>query len=254
MNLASLGDMIDRLQQSLARVGVWGTVRLIVRKLVGRVTARLIDQLLNITTERHIELNEPAAGTLRTIDDDVDQLVHYEPTSFLGFRRMVGTLPITYSDFVFVDIGCGLGRVLINAATYPFRRVVGVEVSTSMAQTARRNVEQARLLRFRTTIAVRCDDARNLTYEEDGYVIFMFNPFGESVMRDIVSSMEDAVRERNVKFFVVYYNNEQAGVFHRSGMFREIDRGTIDDWSAPRGYGYLVFESSRAPDGEDSRP
>ena len=41
---------------------------------------------------------------------------------------------------VFVDFGCGKGRVLFLAARYRFARIIGVELSERMAEQARRNL------------------------------------------------------------------------------------------------------------------
>jgi SAM-dependent methyltransferase len=64
-------------------------------------------------------------------------------------------------DYVFVDLGCGKGRATTVAGEFPFRAVVGVELSAALAATARANaatiarhrrrkrVEQASWLRKR---------------------------------------------------------------------------------------------------------
>ena len=49
-------------------------------------------------------------------------------------------LDVDHSEFTFVDYGLGKGRVLMLAAEYPFKRIVGVEFSESLDRTARQNL------------------------------------------------------------------------------------------------------------------
>ena len=46
---------------------------------------------------------------------------------------------------VFLDLGAGKGRMLLAASRYPFRRVIGVELSDRLAAIARSNVAAFRL-------------------------------------------------------------------------------------------------------------
>lgn len=209
------------------------------------MSAHALDRLLNIETERHIELNDPAAGALRVRDGEaIDKFVHHEATSYVGFRQMLRRAPIDLADHTFVDLGCGLGRVVINAATYPFQRVIGVEFSTSLAAVARRNVQNARFLRFRTPVEIVCLDARSFAFGPGNYVVYLFNPFGDSVMHEIVENMHHAMDEHRTKITVIYYNNKHHNMFERSPRFRRVDDGMVDDWSAPRGYTFTIFQSA----------
>ena len=47
-------------------------------------------------------------------------------------------------DYALVDIGCGKGRVLMMAAAYPFREMVGVELNPALARVARKNLKKFR--------------------------------------------------------------------------------------------------------------
>ena len=63
-----------------------------------------------------------------------DQPVGTDPALF---REMVGRLPIRHDDFVFIDFGSGKGRCLLLATEWPFRRIVGVELSAELNHVAR---------------------------------------------------------------------------------------------------------------------
>src|SRR5207237_3599958 len=49
----------------------------------------------------------------------------YQPTEPSLFHEMLNALNIDFREFTFIDLGSGKGRVLLMAANYPFRRIVG---------------------------------------------------------------------------------------------------------------------------------
>ena len=57
---------------------------------------------------------------------------------------MLDRVVVDPATTTFVDLGCGKGRVVLAAAQRPFRRVVGVEISTELAAIARANVDAYR--------------------------------------------------------------------------------------------------------------
>ena len=65
----------------------------------------------------------------------------YQPIDHRSLQLALNALSIDADD-VFVDIGCGLGRAVVLAARRPFRRVLGVEYSPSLAEAACRNVRR----------------------------------------------------------------------------------------------------------------
>ncbi len=49
----------------------------------------------------------------------------YQPTEPALFAEMMAGLKIDFQRFTFIDMGSGKGRVLLMAANYPFRRILG---------------------------------------------------------------------------------------------------------------------------------
>ena len=67
----------------------------------------------------------------------------YQPTEPALFREMMKTmssLEIDFQDLTFIDVGSGKGRVLLMAAEYPFRRVLGVELLPALHRVAQANI------------------------------------------------------------------------------------------------------------------
>jgi tRNA1(Val) A37 N6-methylase TrmN6 len=79
---------------------------------------------------------------------------------------------------VFVDIGSGKGRILLEAATrYRFRRIIGVELLPALTATAARNHRTTRR-RLRTPeVELVTGDAREWVPPDDLTIAYMVNPF-----------------------------------------------------------------------------
>src|ERR1700674_4645239 len=55
-------------------------------------------------------------------------------------RAMLERLHLDFQRFGFVDLGSGKGRALLLASDYPFREIIGVELSPKLDRVARDNI------------------------------------------------------------------------------------------------------------------
>ena len=135
----------------------------------------------------------------------------YTPTDYRSFHRVLRHIDVREQD-VFLDYGSGLGRVLLMAAQYPFRRVLGVELSTQLNERARQNVACCRgKLRCRYIEVIQAD-ATLFVPPSDVSVIYLYNPFGPNVLPKVLDnihqSLEACPRElllicKNPKYFEI---------------------------------------------------
>ena len=89
------------------------------------------------------------SGVVQTEQLDVPenrraQAVEYLPTAASSLGWLLTKLPISHSDFVFVDLGSGKGRMLLVASEFPFRQVIGVELAQELHEIAEGNIQQFR--------------------------------------------------------------------------------------------------------------
>lgn len=148
----------------------------------------------------------------------------YQPTEPVAFHEMLdalqqrlqqspqqtpgpGSITPDFRDFTFVDLGSGKGRTLLMASDYPFRRILGVELLPSLHQIALENVRQYKS-ESQKCLALEsiCADATTFPLPNDPLVIFLFNPFPESGMRQVVANLEQSLREHPRPVFVLYHN------------------------------------------------
>ena len=116
------------------------------------------------------------------------------------------TIPFPAREVVFLDYGSGKGRVLVAAASLPFRKVVGVEISASLAATARDNLAHMRHRRARE-VAVYESDAAEFPLPDDVNVLLIFNPFVGQTLTDVVARIEASLNARPRDLFIIAVNH-----------------------------------------------
>ncbi|MBV9483278.1 MAG: class I SAM-dependent methyltransferase [Acidobacteria bacterium] len=129
----------------------------------------------------------------------------YEPTEPQSFHEMIRSLGIDYSQFTFLDLGSGKGRTLLMASEYPFRRIVGVELLPELHQVAEDNIR-----RYKPALGNRvqsiCADAARFEFPCEPAVLFLFNPFPESVLKDVVTRLTESLRRYPRMAYLIYHN------------------------------------------------
>lgn len=158
------------------------------RRGVLRIT-RLVKRFTNPLVDRGLDTSEPATLPEHSIDDRV----LYVPSAWHFLPRALRYVGVSDRD-TFVDFGCGKGRVVHQAARWPFRRVIGVEVSPELAEIARTAL-RARAHRHRCrNVEIVVSDVRDFPVPDDLTIGYFFRSFGdetlEAVLRGIVESID----------------------------------------------------------------
>ncbi len=131
----------------------------------------------------------------------------YQPTDEQAFREMIGGLKVNYSQFTFIDLGSGKGRTLLMAAEYNFRRVVGVELLPELHQVAEDNIRKFQEAgKANVSIASVLADARYFEFPLEPTVLYLFNPFPEPVLEEVISRLDRSLQEHPRALYVVYHN------------------------------------------------
>lgn len=131
----------------------------------------------------------------------------YQPTDPTLFHELLSKLEIDFREFVFVDIGSGKGRVLMMAADYPFRRVIGVELLPALhgiAQENIRNYKSASQQCF--AIEALCGAAREFRFPPEPLVVYLFNPLPEAGLRELLGNLECSLQQTPRPVYVIYHN------------------------------------------------
>lgn len=127
-----------------------------------------MDRRHGIETSREVNLGDLGI-------DDTGR-VRYEPSGWMALQRILRDTDVSPDD-VFVDLGSGKGRVVLQAARFPFRRVIGVEIAPELTEIAHANIAASR-------DGLRCQEIELVTADvleyrlpPDVTVAYLYNPF-----------------------------------------------------------------------------
>jgi SAM-dependent methyltransferase len=179
------------------------------------ITDLLFERRLGVRTSGDVELQELGIAA--------DGRVKYRPVGWLTLRRILPPSAVTTDD-VFLDIGSGMGRAVLLAAAYPFRRVIGVELSPRLVDIAHDNVDRCRArLRCKDVVLVNADA---LEYEipDDVTVVFMNNPVRGAIFAAVVEHMLDSYDRRPRTMRLVYASPIEEPTLLSTGRIRTIRR------------------------------
>ena len=191
-----------------------------------------IDQQYGIDTSGGMGFEQLGAGT----SSDVFNTAYFGSQPSI-IRQAIRMLPDQHG-LTFMDIGCGKGRALAVASEFPFRRIIGVELASSLAKVARANAELVgRRFPDRTTIDVVEGDALTTAIPEGPLVIYMYHPFFRKLMKKLVRKVENWLAGSKSKVYVIYYNPMFPDLYDKSKRFRRVYAGMMDIDAGDRGTG-----------------
>lgn len=151
------------------------------------------------------------------VADDAECLSHataYHAVWCRNLRVLLQQARLTGSGFEnFVDIGAGKGKACFYASRrMQFSRVVGVEFSAPLVETAKRNA-----MRFgKAHITFEQADAACYRLPDSPCIVFMFNPFDEVIMRRFLT--HNAAHFGRWGSVVAYANDMQRAVLEEQGF------------------------------------
>jgi SAM-dependent methyltransferase len=168
----------------------------------GRVVA---GRVVDFWHERRLGIRSIGLVPIETLIDDYTDCHDYFPTSFAGFRTAMSEVAVSPGE-VFIDYGSGKGRALIMAAQYPFRRIVGVEISPELNAVARSNLDRCKgRLRCRD-IELWTGSAADFPVPPDASVVYLYNPFHGQVLRAVLMNLRASLDASPRRLRLVYNN------------------------------------------------
>jgi hypothetical protein len=175
---------------------------------------RAFDRQRGVETATWVRVPE-----LDTSSANREYAVRYEPSSIAEWTLLMDKLRIDHRDFTFVDYGSGKGRVLMLAAEYPYRRILGVEFAESLDRIAHENIATlgADAERIETTLI----DATEFELPPDPVVLYFFDPFELPVLRRVLARIVDSLESNPRPAYVVVTGPpELAQAVEQSGFER----------------------------------
>lgn len=177
-----------------------------------------------IKGEKKYKINTIKIDNLQHQRIKSDNLKHasiYQGTNYYLIEKAFQFLKDENVNNNIIDFGSGKGRVMVVAAFYGFKKIIGIDFADPLCREAEINIEKIKSLYAGTTFEVICDDALNFKINNETNVFFFFNPFDEVVMLQIVKNILFSVRQNQRKIFVVYINPLHKEIFLSAGFEEE---------------------------------
>ena len=164
-------------------------------------------------------------------------VTQYGPTKARGFRRLMKALKLP-KESGFVDLGAGKGRVLLEAARYGFRKIVGVEFAKELCQAARNNVSvfQQRTRLVADIRIVECDVV-DYPIQADDNIFYLFHPFHEQVLERVLDNVCRSLQEMPRRISIIYNYPAHREVIDRRREFCVFGEFRLG------GCGFVVYSS-----------
>lgn len=132
----------------------------------------------------------------------------YEPIAERDFQSALDALPPDRDRLIFVDLGSGKGRALLLAAKAGFGRIIGVEYSSDLHAKAAQNLAAAaKHVPHAYRVSLLNADAGDFAPPKGRVVYYLFNPFGDQVMRRVLDRLERAVQNDELEDLWILYAN-----------------------------------------------
>lgn len=169
----------------------------------------------------------------------------YEPSPENSVRFILNHLTLDFTGFTFVDLGSGMGRVLLIASDYPFSQVIGVEFSPSLHEIACSNIAryQGKSRRCFNTVSI-CGQAEQFEIPAVPCVIYLFDPFRKEILEKVVANLERSYRSHPRAIVVVYYAPVHREVFDHAAFLEGLGAMTLPrDRGAQRQYTVALYKT-----------
>jgi SAM-dependent methyltransferase len=124
------------------------------------------------------------------------------------FHAVMGALQLDFERFTFVDVGSGKGRALLLAADYPFRKIIGIELSPELDRIARANIARYRGARHQPPTVSLLGDAAEFDWPPGPLIVYMWNAFTRPVLEQVFHNLQAWFAKDPQELYLVYMHPE----------------------------------------------
>ncbi|MDP7420063.1 MAG: hypothetical protein QF483_09280 [Gammaproteobacteria bacterium] len=203
----------------MANSSSWQDMRRVVRESIGLIGFRMTLRYLAIYLLSYKPFSDKSydrqhetdtGGMVPTSELDIeDEATKWQSNLYLGSparvtRHLVRSLDISCADYSFIDYGSGKGRALFVAAEFPFKKVIGVEISQALHRVAETNLAK---FRGKTSSEIELWRGNALDYElpSGNLVLHLYHPFGPDVLKLVLEHIQRAAEEEPGRKILIPY-------------------------------------------------
>lgn len=153
----------------------------------------LTDRLLDRYSDKKFGIVSSQRKTASELGFDSSEYVPYQAVNYTDMEEILAILQ-PGADDVFLDLGCGMGRAVCMAGMHRMRSVIGVEISPELCQIAIDNVAKMTARLACRDVRIVNSDAASYTIPGDVSILYLFNPFGGSVLRRVFENVNASLQ------------------------------------------------------------
>ncbi len=217
-----------KVKRRYCELGFIETIRYSTMRAIDLIQEHLFDRIHNVDTTG---VTLPIVKGGQGYKGSLPQLV----------RRVLRDVKVPYEDYTFIDLGSGKGRTLLIASEFPFRRIIGVEVDPML-----NGIAESNLIRYRTErqqcrlLKSVCGDVRDFDFALEPLMIYLFNPFEETVLRTILQNVEASLKQKPRSVLIVYLRPLFEGLVEQAGFLQSVSYRRNQ---FIRNYSYAVYRN-----------
>lgn len=155
--------------------------------------------------EKYKGLDTPKDRSDSNLFEYTGDMCGYEPSNWLTMQRISKTIPISPSD-VFADFGSGKGKMVYLAAQYPFKKVIGIEISKQLHDIARKNIDHTQKKSACQHIDLVNTDVLDYKIPDDLTIAYFFNPFVNEIFTSVINNIHHSFQKNPRPIWIVYKN------------------------------------------------
>jgi SAM-dependent methyltransferase len=171
--------------------------------------------------------------------------VTYQPSAWRWLPKVVRPRDIAPGD-VFVDFGSGKGRVVFQAARYPFARVVGVEISERLNEIARSNIDRNRRRLRCPNVELVTADAAAFDVPDDMTFAYFYYPFVGETFHAAIANIVESIDRKPRRVTLIYACPRLGDVILETGRFTLARTVRSRAWPDALGLQVAVYVSEPA--------
>ena len=202
-----------------------------IRKVINSIRSRGVLTTLKVLKSIIIDLLfdvRYGTDTMRFIELDnleVNSVFKNNGTDYIPTRarhiRTILNMQFFSEQDTFVDLGSGKGRTLLIASEY-FDKVKGIEFSEELCEIAKRNIlvysgKTGKHLYDRITVVHA--DVTDYQISDEENIFYMYNPFDETVLRELVKNLEVSINKVPRTVWIIYYYPVHRDVIDKTSIF-----------------------------------
>jgi hypothetical protein len=212
-----------------------------VRDTLRRLTVFIEKRVLAPFSERRMGVKTAGLVEADSLGYTDEETHPYQPAEWRSLKRAFPRGFVTPGD-VFVYLGSGMGRAVLLATEFPFKRVIGVELSPQLHAAAIENREKARIDRREDVEFVRAD-VREYELPDDVTVVFMYNPFSGTVFDDAMRQVFASYDRSPRRLRIVYRYPLEHDRLVATGRVRVVSETKDSPMQGlPRRIGFITYE------------